>query len=115
MATLSSTASIYSSGSISTLPVVNLTVNPLTTVGTNNLSLGFNLHHDYERSTWNSRSTLRQLGIDINARMIRLFDIEIEPCSSWNDATQTGTFNWQNVDAMIQRIFDTGAQPLIAL
>ena len=112
---LSSNVSISSSGYISTLPTVNLTVNPLSTIGTNNLSLGFNLHHDYERSTWYSRSTLSQMGVDINARMIRLLTYKIESCTSWNDATKTGTFNWQNVDSMIQRVFQTGAQPLITI
>jgi hypothetical protein len=109
----SATAPITSTGYISNLPSVTLTVNYLESIGTNHLSLGFNLHHDYERSTWSSRSALRQLGIDMNARMIRVFTHELEPCNSWNDATNTGTFSWQGVDSLIERIFDTGAQPLI--
>jgi hypothetical protein len=108
-------AVILSTGAISTLPSVTIDINSLSTIGTNDLSLGFNLHHDYERSTWSSSPTLRQLGVDMNARMIRVFTHTIEPCSSWNDETKTGTFNWQNVDSFIERIFDTGAQPLITI
>jgi beta-xylosidase len=115
LAASSVTTAIVSTGSISTLSSITLTVNALSTIGTNNLSLGFNLHHDYERSTWYSQSALRQMGMDINARMIRVFTHTIEPCSSWNDATNTGTFNWQNVDSFIERIFETGAQPLITV
>ncbi len=112
-AALFATNPITSTGYISNFPSITLTVNYLTSIGTNNLSLGFNLHHDYERSTWLSRSALQQLGIDMNARMIRVFTHELEPCNSWNDATNTGTFNWQGVDSLIESIFDTGAQPLI--
>ena len=115
LAASSSTASVRSTGYISTLPIINLAVNPQVIIGSNNLSLGFNLHHDYERSLWYSQSTLRQLGMDMNARMIRLFTTAIEPCTSWNDASETGAFNWQSVDSFIQRIFDTGAQPLITI
>jgi hypothetical protein len=115
LAALSSTTTIRSTGSISTSPIITLAINPQMIIGTNNLSLGFNLHHDSERSTWYSQTALRQLGIDMNTGMIRLFTTEIEPCNSWNDASETGTFNWQSVDSFIQRIFDTGAQPLITI
>jgi aryl carrier-like protein len=115
LAASSSTASVHSTGYISTLPIINLAINPQVIIGSNKLSLGFNLHHDSERSTWYSKSTLRQLGMDMNTKMIRMFTHELEPCTSWNDESKTGSFNWQSVDSLIGRIFDTGAQPLLTI
>ncbi|MEM2144614.1 MAG: hypothetical protein QW279_04585 [Candidatus Jordarchaeaceae archaeon] len=106
-------STIYSTGIISYWPTVNITVNPNKVIGFNNLSLGFML--DYEWKTWQERSSLRQLADDANFKLIRLFSIRIEPCISWDDASKTGTFNWVEVDFLVQRILEIGGEPFIAL
>ena len=111
----SSTTTISSSGTISYLPLINLSVNTQNVIGTNNLSLGFNLHFYWERETWRTRSAMQQLTVDMNTKMIRLFDYQLSPCSNWNDETKTGTFDWTYTDTIITAILDAGATPLIAL
>lgn len=92
---------------------VDVNINLSKVIGTNNLSLGFMLEHEWQ--LWRDRYTLRQLTIDAGFKMVRLFSHRPEPCTYWNDATETGTFNWANMDSLIQRIFEVGAEPLITL
>lgn len=90
---------------------VDVTVNTGTIFSTNKLSLGYML--DWETQSFTSSSTLRQLSMAANFNMARLFDVRIQPCSKWNEATETGTFSWTKVDTLIKDIFAAGAQPLI--
>lgn len=108
-----SSHSILATGSISYWPLVDITVNLSKVIGINNLSLGFML--DFEWKTWRDRSVMRQLADDANFRMVRLHSIRIEPCTSWSESTKTGTFNWLEVDSLMQRIFEVGAEPIIDL
>jgi hypothetical protein len=39
----------------------------------------------------------------------------MQPCTSWDETTKTGTFNWDKVDALVRKIFEIGAQPIITL
>ena len=106
---------------ISLLPIVpgsaatpiSVSINQTETVGTNRLSTGFAL--DFDWRLWRDDSDLRQLGVEADFKMVRIFSNKIEPCSNWDDNTRTGTFNWANVDSLMQRIFQTGAQPIITL
>ncbi|MGB9841308.1 MAG: hypothetical protein ACPLKZ_01135 [Candidatus Bathyarchaeales archaeon] len=104
---------IYSTGTISYLPRVDVTVNVNQVIGVNNLSLGFMLDHEW--NIWLNRPVLKQLARDANFKLVRLFSHRIEPCSYWNEATKTGTFNWANVDTLVQEIFNIGAEPLICI
>jgi hypothetical protein len=94
-------------------PLIDVTVYPGTTKGTNSLSLGFML--DYEWKSWRDTSTRRQLAKDGNFKLVHYFDIRLPPCTRWYESSKTGSFNWANIDSLNQRIFETGAEPLITL
>jgi len=110
---LQSYSAISSTGMVSYWPQVFVNVNLSDVIGNNNLSLGFMLDHDWK--IWRDRSVLRQLASDASFKMIRLFSHRIEPCTFWNESAKKGTFNWADVDLLIQRIFEIGAEPLICL
>jgi len=112
-ASLQAERTIVSTGSMNYWPFVNVTVNADNLIGINNLSLGFML--DFEWKTWRDRSVMRQMAFDANFRIVRLHSIRIEPCTSWNESTKTGNFVWDEVDLLIQRIFEVGAEPMIDL
>jgi len=76
---------------------ISVTVDSDDTMGVNGLSLGFIL--DYEWRYWRDSSVRRQLAEDAGFKMIRLFSHRIEPCTNWDDASRTGTFNWASVAA----------------
>jgi hypothetical protein len=106
---------------ISSLPIIAVlaatpayvTIDPSTSVGANRLSTGFALDSNWRY--WLNDADLRELGEDADFGMIRIISSEIEPCSYWDDNTRTGTFNWATVDSVVQRIYQTGAEPLITL
>lgn len=100
-------------GSISGQLQVNVTVNSANTIGTNKLSLGFGLTTDW--TYWRNRPIMDQLVKDANFKMVRLFSSLVEPCTYWNEATKTGTFNWAKADSLFQRIFGFGAEPIVTL
>jgi hypothetical protein len=110
---LQSSSAISSTGVISYWPRVDITVNLSKVIGINNLSLGFMVNFDWK--TWRDRPIMRQLAGDADFRIVRVFSIRIEPCTSWDDSTKTGTFTWGEVDSLVQRIFEVGAEPLICL
>jgi len=90
---------------------IDVTVDYGTIMGNNKFSVGFMM--DYEWSTFSASSAQRQLAKDGNFKLVRLFSVRIEPCTSWYESSRTGAFNWASVDLLVQRIFETGAEPLI--
>jgi hypothetical protein len=89
-------------------------------VGTNNMSLGFML--DYEWKYYLSIPALREKPRDINPKLIRVFDWKTDeprasphPCTYWNETTGTGSFDWSDVDSLVQSILITNSEPLFAL
>jgi len=85
-------------------------------IGINNLSLGVQL--DWEWKAWFDSPTRRELARNASFRIIRFFDFRpttprLMPCTYWDEASQTGTWDWTNVDNLVQAIFDIGAEPLI--
>ena len=114
-----SSSAISSSGMISYWPRVDITVNISKVIGVNNLSLGFQLDW-YHWKTFIDRPVQRQLAQDAGFGLVRVFDFRptnprLMPCTYWNEASKTGTWNWANVDALTQRIFEIGAEPLFCL
>jgi beta-xylosidase len=105
--------SILSTGTISYWPSIDVSVNSSRIIGINNFSLGFELA--YEWKVWRDSAALRQLAEDAQSKLVRFKNIRIEPCKFWNDTSGTGAFDWSNVDSLIQRILEVGAQPLICL
>jgi hypothetical protein len=87
------------------------------TIGTNKLRIG--TQTDYGSTI--AINTLRQnLMKNVSIALVRSFDWYIgypnsQACTSWNDATKTGTFNWQYVDQFVDSVFNAGAEPMIAL
>jgi len=98
---------------ISYWPQVFVNLNVSKIVARNNLSLGFMLDHEWK--IWRDNAVRRQLAKDAGFKMVRLFSHRIEPCTYWNESTRTGTFKWGDVDLLVQRIFEAGAEPLICL
>jgi len=93
--------------------LVDITVNRSKVVGSNKLSLGFQLNDDWR--TFLNSPTVRQEAKDGNFKLVRFLSTVVEPCTSWNEGTKTGAFNWANVDSLVQRIFEVGAEPLVAI
>jgi hypothetical protein len=104
---------VGTSGSVNYLPGIFVNVNPDTVISTNSLSLGFTLGYDWK--IWRDNSAQIQLTTDVGFKIIRFLDQRIQPCTYWNESSQTGTFNWQDVDSLIGKIFQVGAQPLVCL
>jgi len=114
---------ISATGSISYWPRVDVAINISKVTGVNNLSLGFQL--DWHR--WVSfidSPVQRQLARNANLKLIRVFDFrktspygypDLMPCTYWDESTRTGTWDWTQVDALTQKIFEVGAEPLFCL
>jgi hypothetical protein len=101
---------------------VSVTVNAGKVVGTNNLSLGFQLNSDWKTS-WIDRSILRELAQNVGFRLVRIFDytsstLHLNPCISWNETAKTGTWDnssWATIDSLTEKIFEIGAEPMFCL
>jgi hypothetical protein len=64
--------------------------------------------------------TLRGLAVDAGFKLVRIFDFRptnppLMPCTYWNETSETGTWNWTNVDTLTKAILQTGAEPLFCL
>ena len=110
---------ISASGTIIYWPRVDITINVDKIIGVNNLSLGFQL--DFEWKRWRNSTVLRQLASEAGFKLIRIFDwrsqndASPDPCLYWNETTKTGVFDWTDVDLLVTRVFEVGAEPLITL
>lgn len=102
----------------------DINLNSTEVIATNKLQFGFQL--DFGNGHWFALNPTRmQLSRDCNFKLIRMFDYYMgwnattqnwcHPCTSWNEATKNGTFDWTNVDSVVGAIFSVGAEPLIAL
>ena len=94
-------------------PQIDVNVNQYETIGTNNASLGFMLH--FEWRDWRDSSVRRELARNASFQVVRIFSDCVEPCTNWNDTTHSGTFSWTRVDSLVQRIYEIGAEPIVAL
>jgi len=94
-------------------PTIDISVNSSKVICINNLSLGFMLHGEWK--SWRDSSIRRGLARDANFKLIRFFSHRVEPCTYWNESTKTGVFNWTDVDLLVQRIFEIGAEPLVTI
>jgi hypothetical protein len=116
-------ALVKSTGLISYWPYVDVSTDLSEVIGVNNSSLGFMLdwHHWV---TFINRPVQKQLARDANFKLIRIFDFrkispygyaDLMPCTYWSESTKTGTWDWTNVDALVQKIFEIDAEPLFCL
>ncbi|MFH1229481.1 MAG: M14 family zinc carboxypeptidase [Candidatus Aenigmatarchaeota archaeon] len=99
-----------------------VTINTNSIISQNKLSLGTQLTFDtlkYFPSTTGYQA--RTLMENANIKIVRLFDKDFkspfghQPCTSWDEATHTGTFDWTIVDPVIDSIISSGATPLVNL
>jgi hypothetical protein len=58
---------------------------------------------------------MKDLTSKANFGFVRFFNNLFEPCTRWDEATKTGTWNWATVDLMINTIFSNGEEPIIVL
>lgn len=116
--------SISTIGSIIYSPSVSISVNAGKSVGVNNFSLGFFIDFPPEWKTFRDRPALQQLARDANFKMVFIDDRHlgpsdyskgVGPCTYWNETTETGIFDWTNVDSVVRAIFSIGAEPSIVL
>ena len=110
-----SSASLISVG-FGYLTPADVTVDARTQIGTNRFSVAFKL--DYEWKRWRDSSVLRQLAKDANFKLVAFSTWKSDSpraCTYWYESTQTGTFDWTNVDSLVRRIFELGAEPFVIL
>ena len=94
---------------------IEITVDSSKVIGVNNFSVGFQLDGPDIR-IWRDRSALRQLAEEANFKLVRFFEHRLgKPCTYWDESTKTGRWDWRDLDLLIQRIFESGAEPLIPL
>jgi hypothetical protein len=122
---LNSTAFVYSTsagstsmstiGFISYAPLTTINVNQQKAIATNNLSLGFQLDgHDIRQ--WLNQPALQNLSKNAGFRLVRFFEHRLgKPCIAWNEAKKSGTWDWSDIDLLLKRIYENGAEPLIVL
>ena len=112
---LTTSTKVSSSGAISYSSAVAVNVDLNQEIGSNLLALGFQLDGP-DISPWSKNEYLRTFSSDANLVFIRFFEHRLgKPCTSWNEATKTGTWDWSKIDALVRQIYDIGAEPLIVL
>jgi len=90
-------------------------VNPSQIIGINNYSMGFQLDGP-DIKIWRDNSAFRELAKNANFKLVRFFEHRMgKPCIYWNETTKSGTWNWKDIDLLVKRIFEIGAEPLIVL
>jgi len=111
---------IKSNGWIIYSPLVNININIEKILGKNNLSLGFQI--SYGSGDFISKQIMRQLAKDACFKIVRFFDglespwiPSMMPCKYFNESAKNGVYDWTNVDDLIGKIFEIGAEPLICL
>jgi len=92
-------------------------------VRTNSLRIGYQLDHWEVRRFLDSQA-IRDIAISLHPSLIRNFPWRNSntagtpdkgPCTNWNSTTHTGTFDWSDYDAFVQRVKEIGATPWICL
>ena len=84
----------------------------------NDQSLGF----AFKTNPWNDfkyNNVQKQLAEDANFKLVWMEDYLLKrpngACTWWNEATQSGTFDWSQIDQFVETIQDIGAEPIIVL
>jgi hypothetical protein len=114
-ASLTTNMKLSSSGSINYPSVSSVNVDLSKEIGNNALSLGFQLDGP-DISPWSNNLYLRTYSKDANLVFVRFFEHRFgKPCTSWNEATKTGTWDWSKIDTLVRQIFANGEEPMIVL
>ena len=112
---------ILSNGIIAYQQYMHVNIDPTNVVGTNELSLGFQLSYG-SLGVFQTNLQLRSLAQEARFGIVRFFDGDTSayipsmmPCTYFDEVNMTGTYNWTSVDDVVGKILAIGAQPLIAL
>ena len=95
---------------------IEVTVDSGRSIGVNDFSVASKLDYEWER--WRDSSTLRQLAEDAGFKLVAFYvwkRSSPRACSYWYESTKTGRFDWRDVDSLVRRIFEIGAEPLLSL
>lgn len=95
------------------VPSLNANVDLSRVIGTNNLSLGTQIH-GYDN--FPGKQTLQQEAVQVGFKIVRVFltkDKNTEPCLYWNETSSTGVFEWSHIDPLVKSIYGIGAEPLL--
>jgi hypothetical protein len=95
---------------------VNISVDPESVLKVNDFATGFQLNGEWR--DWSYSTASQALTRDANMKMVRIIDFKNtspDPCTYWYEASRTGSFDWTEIDRLVERIFDVGAEPLIVL
>jgi hypothetical protein len=82
-------------------------------IGTNRLSLGFQLD-GRDINSWRTSTTLQNLAKEANFKIVRFFPQRLstgDPCTGWNPPT----WNWGPMDDLVDKIIAIGAKPMPVL
>lgn len=113
--------SIKSYGTINRSLTTKIGIFPNSITASNNLSLGFQI--SYGSADFISDPVMQQLASEGNFKLVRFFDTlksqcipSMNPCSNvFNETSKFVTYNWTNIDNVIKKIFDIGAEPIVCL
>jgi len=107
---------IASRGAVLSAPRIDIVLDKDNIIGTNKLSIGFMLDNEWKR--WRDVPTLTGLARNTSSKLIRIFDWKStspDPCNYWNETAKTGQFDWEELDILVRKIFQIGAEPLFCL
>jgi len=91
--------------------MATLNINPSNVTGVCSHSLAFDLDGP-DIKYWRDRPVMQQQSKDANMQFCRFFEHRIgKVCSSW----QNRSFNWIDLDLLVQRLLDNDIQPIICL
>jgi hypothetical protein len=112
---------VPTSGIVRNDPYISINVDPNIIIGSNALSLGFQLSFG-SLGAFQLQSELRQLARDASFKLVRINDIlksqwipTLMPCTQFNETTRTGIYDWTAVDDIVGKILEIQAEPLVCL
>jgi hypothetical protein len=110
----SSSQNISSYGKITYVQTITINVDYSSQIGTNNLELGSQVH--YWMELWDN-PTLQDQARAAKMKLIRYFVFweDHNPCTSWDETTHKGTWDWTELDKNVDAILALGAEPLLCL
>ena len=99
-------------------PTMDVGVDSSDAIGVNRLQVGFQA--SLQAGNLVSRSDIVDIYSGMKPKLVRIFDWrpeveELDPCVYWYESSTSGSFNWRNVDRVVDTIFEMGAEPLICL
>ena len=93
---------IPSYGSIIYPTSVNVAVDFSKVIGSNNLTLATQIHHEW--AYLSDYTELQRKLTDCKFGLVRSFVYHTQPCISWNEQTRMGVYDWTNFDRLMQTL-----------